>query len=72
MSWKELCAMDQKIQMIGDWTSDQYSITELSQIYFVSRKTVYKWIERYRKKLPRDLMICRGHLLDILMPLRRM
>jgi putative transposase len=49
MPWKELCAMDQKIQMIGDWMSDQYSIMELSQIYCVSRKTIYKWIERYQE-----------------------
>lgn len=47
MSWKELCAMDQRVQMIGDWMSDQYSITELGHIYCVSRKTIYKWIERY-------------------------
>jgi transposase InsO family protein len=39
--------MDQKIQMISNWLSGEYSITELSQIHEVSRKTVYKWIERY-------------------------
>jgi transposase InsO family protein len=41
--------MDQKVQMIGDWTTGEYSITELGQIYGVSRKTIYKWIERYGK-----------------------
>jgi transposase InsO family protein len=50
MPWKEVCAMDQKIQMIKDWISDEYSLTELSQEYDVSRKTIYKWIERYRSK----------------------
>ncbi len=50
MPWKEFCAMDQKVQMIGDWTTGEYSITELGQIYGVSRKTIYKWIERYGKK----------------------
>jgi transposase InsO family protein len=39
--------MDQKIQMIGNWLSREYSITELSRIHEVSRKTLYKWIERY-------------------------
>ena len=47
MPWKELCAMDQKVQMIGDWITGDYSISELGQIYCVSRKTIYKWIERY-------------------------
>ncbi len=47
MPWKETCAMDQKVQMIGDWLSDEYGVTELSKMYGVSRKTVYKWIERY-------------------------
>ncbi len=48
MPWKETCVMDQKIQMIGSWLSGEYSITELSRIYQISRKTVYKWIERYQ------------------------
>lgn len=39
--------MDQKIQMISNWLSGEYSITELSRIHEVSRKTLYKWIERY-------------------------
>ena len=47
MPWKETRAMDQKVQMIADWISEQYTITELSQIYDVSRKTIYKWIGRY-------------------------
>jgi len=48
MPWKETCAMDQKIQMIGDYISQEYTITGLSQMYEVSRKTIYKWIERYQ------------------------
>jgi putative transposase len=47
MSWKETCPMDQKIRMIGDWLSQEYGITELREIYGVSRKTIYKWINRY-------------------------
>lgn len=39
--------MDQKVQMIGDWIRSEYSITDLSEVYHVSRKTIYKWIERY-------------------------
>ena len=47
MPWKETRVMDQKIGMISNWLSGEYSITELSRIHEVSRKTLYKWIERY-------------------------
>ena len=47
MPWKETRVMDQKIQMISNWLSGEYTLTELSRIYGVSRKSVYKWIERY-------------------------
>lgn len=49
MPWKETCVMDQKVQLIGDYLKQVYSITELSQIYGVSRNTIYKWIERYKQ-----------------------
>lgn len=39
--------MDQKVQMIGDWLSGEYGVSELGKMYGVSRKTVYKWIGRY-------------------------
>jgi len=42
MPWKETCAMDEKIKMIGDYLSKEYTITQLSQMYEVSRKTIYK------------------------------
>ena len=48
MPWKELRAMDQKTQMIKLWKSDRYSITDLSLLHEVSRKTIYKWIKRYQ------------------------
>jgi len=49
MPWKETCAMDQRVRLIGDWLSKGYSITELSEMYGVSRNTVYKWIGRYER-----------------------
>lgn len=48
MPWKETCAMDQKMQMIKLWKGDRCSITDLSIIHDVSRKTIYKWIKRYQ------------------------
>jgi len=50
MPWKETSVMDQKVQLIGDWLLREYSITELSEIYGISRQTVYKWIARYAEK----------------------
>ena len=50
MPWKETCAMDQKIKMIGDYLRKEYTITQLSEMYEVSRKTIYKWLGRYQEK----------------------
>jgi transposase InsO family protein len=50
MPWKELSALDLKIEMINLWLNKEYTITELSTIYGVSRKTIYKWIERYNEQ----------------------
>ncbi len=55
MPWKETCAMDEKIKMIGDYLSKDYTITQLSQMYEVSRKTIYKWIGRYGREGPPGL-----------------
>ena len=50
MPWKMTEPMDQKIRLIADWQRTQYSITDLSKKYDVSRKTVYKWCYRYEKE----------------------
>jgi len=47
MPWNETHIMDQKVQMISDHITGNYCPTELSRIYGISRKTVYKWINRY-------------------------
>jgi len=55
MPWKETCVMDQKMQMIGDYLNGEYTITQLSTTYEVSRKTLYKWIRRYTMEGPSGL-----------------
>jgi len=50
MPWKETCAMDQRMQLISDWLKGEFSITELSEHYEVSRPTVYKWIARHNER----------------------
>jgi len=47
MPWRVKEPMDERISLIADWKSGNYSITELSSIYGVSRKTIYKWTRRY-------------------------
>ncbi len=48
MPWTETCVMDLRVQLISDYLRG-FSPTTLSTAYGVSRKTVYKWIERYRQ-----------------------
>lgn len=50
MPWKEMCALGIKKEMINDWLTKEYNITELSDRYDVSRKTIYKWLDRYYEK----------------------
>lgn len=47
MPWKTVNTMDQKVQLIADWQSQTFSVTDLSQKYGISRPIVYKLIERY-------------------------
>jgi putative transposase len=46
MPWRKTEPMEERLKLIADRLAG-YSITELSVIYGVSRKTVYKWTERY-------------------------
>jgi transposase InsO family protein len=47
MPWLERCAMDERIRFVGEWLAGDVSRTELCELYGISRKTGYKWIERY-------------------------
>jgi transposase InsO family protein len=47
--------MDQRTQFIADHLRDTLSITELCELYDVSRKTGYKWIDRYLRHGPAGL-----------------
>lgn len=49
MPWIKTTPMDQKIQLIVDWQSGYFSTTDLSRKYGISRKTAYKWIDRYEE-----------------------
>jgi transposase InsO family protein len=47
MPWKETNTMDERVRFIGDLESCLYTMTELCERYGISRKTGYKWAERY-------------------------
>jgi putative transposase len=52
MPWNQTSPMDQRTQFIADYLRQTFSITELCQHYQVSRKTGYKWIDRYLTQGP--------------------
>jgi len=47
MPWKVINSMDLKIELIKDWNSGYFSITDLSKKYGISRPTIYKCLKRY-------------------------
>src|SRR5947208_872490 len=47
MPWQETLLMDQRVQFIGDYQRDMFDVAELARRYGISRKTAYKWIDRY-------------------------
>jgi putative transposase len=53
--WSQTTPMDQKTQFIADYLRECLSITELCELYGISRKTGYKWIERYLRLGPHGL-----------------
>lgn len=55
MPWRQTSPMDQKTQFIADYLRRTLSLTELCERYNVSRKTGYKWIDRYLKHGPLGL-----------------
>jgi len=55
MPWKETSAMNQRVQLLGDWLSGVYTKRDLCHIYTVSRPTVDKWIRRYQDHGPLGL-----------------
>ena len=55
MPWKESSPMDQKTQFIADYLRDTLSVCELCDLYGISRKTAYKWIDRYLRQGPSGL-----------------
>ena len=50
MPWKDLRPVDERVLFVADYVRELYSFSELCARYGVSRKTGYKWVERYRRE----------------------
>lgn len=49
MPWKETCVMDERMQFVGMCLSQDWDMTDLCQHFGISRKTGYKWLDRYQQ-----------------------
>lgn len=47
MPWMETDPMDQRARFIAEWKRNELSMSDLCGVFEVSRKTGYKWVERY-------------------------
>lgn len=47
MPWEETTPMEERFRFVEDFESALYSVTELCERYGISRKTGYKWLNRY-------------------------
>ena len=47
MPWREISPMEQRLAFIRELNTELFTITELASEYGISRKTAYKWLERY-------------------------
>ena len=50
MPWIEVNLMDQKVLFIADWLRGTASMSDLCSTYGISRKTGYKWLNRYSQE----------------------
>jgi transposase InsO family protein len=50
MPWKVSHVMEERFRWISEWKDGEHSITSLCRKYGISRKTAYKWIERYEEQ----------------------
>ena len=55
MPWRTTSPMDQKVRFIADYRRHFFSLSELCARFGVSRKTAYKWIERFEADGPSGL-----------------
>ncbi len=55
MPWQEMSPVNLRMHFVTEWHMGCWTMTELCTDYQISRKTGYKWIERYEASGPRGL-----------------
>src|SRR4051812_48823683 len=50
MPWKETDAVNERVGLIAAYLANEESFTELCDRLQISRKTGYKWVERYNSE----------------------
>lgn len=50
MGWKEVKVEEQRLKFINEYLEARISFTELCYAYAISRKTGYKWLDRFHEK----------------------
>ncbi len=55
MPWKETCCVKERLRFVVAHESDLYSMMELCERFGISRKTGYKWLERFEAEGPGGL-----------------
>ncbi|NEK20646.1 helix-turn-helix domain-containing protein, partial [Rhizobium leguminosarum] len=56
MVWRETGIMDERLRFVGECLASEETMTALCAAYGISRKTGYKWLERYRALGPAGLI----------------
>ncbi len=49
MPWGGVTVSEQRQRFLEDYQRQYYSVTDLAERFSISRKTAYKWIDRYRE-----------------------
>ena len=47
MPWRETSPMEQRLDFVREYETELFTMSELAAQYGISRKTGYKWLERY-------------------------
>lgn len=55
MPWQEMSPVNLRMHFVTEWHMGCWTMTELCADYQISRKTGYKWVERYDASGPRGL-----------------
>ena len=50
MTWRETDKMDERLRFVAGCLAEEETMSALCEAFGISRKTGYKWLERYRSK----------------------